>query len=115
MSKNQFAEFEAILLEAGAALDRRLDAIRADRRRTGEPLDPDFAEQAVQRENDETLDSLDSQGRRELLAIESALRRIETGNYGECATCGEAIPEKRLRAYPTAAQCIDCAKAAAPN
>lgn len=109
MTERQFADFEAKLIESRIALDRRLDAIRSDRRHTEEPLDPDFAEQAVQRENDETLDGLDAQGQRELEAIEAALARIQNGTYGECLKCGESIPEARLYAYPTAAQCITCA------
>lgn len=109
MSDPRFAELEQQLLTTQAALTRRLDAIRSDRRREAEPLDPDFAEQAVQRENDETLDGLALQGRRELEEIEHALRRLEAGTYGDCTGCGEPIPEKRLRAYPTAAKCIGCA------
>ncbi len=40
--------------------------------------------------------------------IQQALARIDTGEYGECVTCGEPISEKRLIARPVATQCIDC-------
>ncbi len=45
---------------------------------------------------------------RELREIDDALARMETGTYGECVDCGEAIGAERLQAYPTAVRCIDC-------
>ncbi|MFO7482269.1 TraR/DksA family transcriptional regulator [Oceanibaculum nanhaiense] len=42
--------------------------------------------------------------------IDSALARIDSGTYGECVRCGEAIPEKRLMADLTITLCIDCAR-----
>ena len=47
------------------------------------------------------------QGR--LQRIEAALRRLEDGDYGYCAECGEDIPAKRLAIDPTIASCVDCA------
>ena len=43
-----------------------------------------------------------------LAKIESALEKIEQGEYGECMSCGEDIGIKRLRARPVAELCIDC-------
>lgn len=40
--------------------------------------------------------------------IRMALQRIENGDYGYCASCGEEIAEKRLLARPMATHCIDC-------
>lgn len=45
---------------------------------------------------------------RELRAVESALGRIEAGNYGLCIACGAAISGARLRAHPTATLCLAC-------
>ncbi len=45
----------------------------------------------------------------ELGRIEAALKRIEDGEYGECAGCGEAIAPKRLENDPAAAVCVACA------
>ena len=39
----------------------------------------------------------------------TTLGRIEEGVYGDCATCGEPVGEKRLAVIPHAAQCIACA------
>ena len=43
-----------------------------------------------------------------LEAIEEALQRIETGEYGFCEECGEQILHKRLLVMPLAQFCISC-------
>ena len=43
-----------------------------------------------------------------LSKVDTALRKIEDGEYGECVNCGEDIGVKRLRARPVAELCIDC-------
>lgn len=40
--------------------------------------------------------------------IESALERIEAGEYGKCEECEGNIGFRRLSARPTADQCINC-------
>ncbi len=37
-----------------------------------------------------------------------ALRRLEEGVYGRCASCGTEIPLDRLLVYPETATCVDC-------
>ncbi len=41
--------------------------------------------------------------------IEAAIGRLDDGEFGYCAACGEAIPAKRLAIDPTSAHCVDCA------
>ena len=43
-----------------------------------------------------------------LSRIDEAMRRLETGNYGECAECGTEIADARLKALPFAVLCRDC-------
>ena len=43
-----------------------------------------------------------------LSRIDEAMRRLETGAYGECAECGTEIPAARLKALPFAVLCRDC-------
>lgn len=40
--------------------------------------------------------------------IETALRRLEDGEYDECESCGEYISFKRLKARPETTYCIVC-------
>ncbi len=42
--------------------------------------------------------------------VNSALDKIEKGNYGICETCGGEIPEERLKADPAAKTDIEHAK-----
>ncbi len=99
------------LLQRREQLEQRLDRIRRDRRRRADPLSPDFADQAIQRENDETLDALDGRVREELAQIDAALGRVEDATYGLCATCGDAIAPARLETLPAATTCSRCAVA----
>lgn len=93
-----------------AALLARIEEVTNDVRHTDQPLDPDFAEQAVERENEEVMDALGHASRRELAAIDHALARIESGDYGVCVGCGETIPEARLEVLPYSTRCVACAE-----
>ncbi len=77
-----------------------------------EPLPQDFAEQAVEMGNDETMVALERELAMELKDIDLALARLQKGTYGSCVTCGEDIHPDRLKALPAAAMCIRCASAA---
>ncbi len=46
---------------------------------------------------------------REIARIESALARMEEGEYGWCAVCGEEIAAARLALDPATPVCVDCA------
>jgi DnaK suppressor protein len=46
---------------------------------------------------------------RRLVDVEGALRRLDAGEYGDCASCGEPISPGRLQADPTSTRCIECA------
>lgn len=47
---------------------------------------------------------------RQLTKVEGALNRIESGEFGACFKCGEAIDLRRLKADPTHTRCIKCAE-----
>lgn len=105
-----------------AVLERRLTELQDRRERIArhtrhrdEPLPPDFAEQAVELENGETLVALDREVTAEIREIERALRRVADGTYGSCTECGDAIAEQRLKALPFAGLCIECASGNTPD
>ncbi len=100
------------LLEQRATLLDRVRRLDKDVHHREEPLPADFAEQAVELENQEVLEALDEDARQELRQIDRALQRIEDGAYGECAVCGDDIALQRLHALPWATLCIDCASQA---
>ena len=80
-----------------------------------EPVDPDFGDGAIEKEDDEVLEAQGLQAQDELKSVEAALSRIENGHYGSCITCGNDISEERLLAIPFAVQCRYCAAAAENN
>lgn len=41
--------------------------------------------------------------------IAAALKRLDDGEWGYCAKCGEEIAEKRLAHDPSVARCVGCA------
>ena len=47
----------------------------------------------------------------QLQQIDSALRRMDTGEYGYCLDCDEEIAIARLEFDPACTRCINCAEA----
>ena len=43
----------------------------------------------------------------------AALDRVADGSYGQCVSCGDAIPFERLSAIPETLYCIACGARAA--
>jgi DnaK suppressor protein len=43
-----------------------------------------------------------------LTRIDTALRHLENGSYGDCVECGDEISMARLRAVPFASRCRGC-------
>lgn len=98
----------ALLEHRLEVLLRRVDRISGDLRRPG---DRDWAERAIELENDDVLEGLDTGSRAEVASIRAALRRLEAGTYGLCSKCGGAIAQARLAALPAATTCVSCAAA----
>lgn len=52
--------------------------------------------------------AIDEREAETLAAIDTALQRIASGDYGLCTDCGVDIPTARLHANPTALRCVTC-------
>ena len=105
----KYEQIRKKLIKRKENLEQRLDNIDQDILHTDTPPDPDSEEQALERQNDEVLDTLGGLVRSELEEINMALTRIEQGEYGTCSVCGKAIPIERLKAVPHADRCVVCA------
>ncbi|HSL05199.1 MAG TPA: TraR/DksA C4-type zinc finger protein [Nitrospiraceae bacterium] len=57
------------------------------------------------------LDRLDGRAKAEIEAIDRALLKLGTEQYGRCERCGTAIPQSRLEVVPSAAMCMACEQA----
>ena len=90
------------------ALDGDLSLLQElHQQKTGDPLDA--AADTVQDELNSQLVEVES---RELSAIDEAIARMKSGEYGDCESCGKPIPINRLRAVPYATECIACRRKA---
>lgn len=94
----------AILVEEVTDVEVDLQFITEDR-------ETDLEERAQEEREARLLSQLDVRGKREIEAIDAALRRIAEGVYGRCEGCGQAIPEARLRALPATRFCVRCVSA----
>ncbi|AZI14190.1 RNA polymerase-binding protein DksA [Avibacterium paragallinarum] len=69
---------------------------------------PDPADRATQ-EEEFSLELRNRDRERKLMKkIENTLKKIDTGDFGYCDSCGIEIGIRRLEARPTADLCIDC-------
>jgi len=104
------AEIREQLLARRAELSHRSKRVRADLSHANDPLAADFAEQATQRENEDVLGAIGESADDEIVKLNSALQRLERGEYGSCLKCGQAISPQRLKAVPYADHCAGCAR-----
>lgn len=107
MNEEKLAALRAGLAEKQLVLEARLARIR---RNVSRPLDADSKERAKELEDSEVVDALGNEAVEELELIRTTVKRLDTGEYGVCRHCGRGIGDRRLEAWPYAAQCIDCAR-----
>lgn len=88
-------------------LTQRIKNLAADRSKSHSN---DSSEQAVERENDEVIDQLETDSREELIQVQHAIQRISNDSYGICSKCEEDISVARLQAIPYTTLCINCAE-----
>jgi RNA polymerase-binding transcription factor DksA len=89
-----------------AELAARIEGIEQDLR---QPLDDDYADQAIELADDEALEGVDEVLRAEAAQLRAALTRIADGTYGTCGNCGAQIARARLEVQPVATTCVKCA------
>jgi DnaK suppressor protein len=73
-------------------------------------VEGDIADRAQDLYENQVLASLSGLQRQTIDKINEALRRIEEGTYGKCASCGADIEIERLEAIPYAILCSACSK-----
>jgi len=107
MSVAPYDALRAELIAKKQELLARLERIGANLRRG---FDSDSKEMAKELEDSEVVDALGNEAREEIAKISATLTRMESGRYGICSECGEPIGADRMRVYPYADECIDCAR-----
>ena len=95
------------------SLETEVERLRATLQRGGST----YATQGDAEDNAELSERLDERAYATTLAAnlsaiiadcESALRRLDSDDYGRCERCGDAIDRFRLLAFPRASQCLYC-------
>jgi DnaK suppressor protein len=105
--KNSLDEARILLEEKRQELVKRLSQRRAEV--TREPETDDEGADAIQNVvKDMTFSAMEREVRT-IAEIDLSLRRIASGEYGICGSCGEKIPVVRLRAIPWTRVCVECA------
>lgn len=105
------AELAQALRRQRAALLKEFFDAEADLRFIAEDRETELEERAQEERAARILACLDDRSLREITQIHAALQRMIDGTYGKCRDCDRTIPRARLRAIPTAALCVDCARA----
>ena len=103
-TQSSTAEIRARLEEYQASIVARRERLAKHVHHREEPLPQDFAEQAGEMENSETVIALEDEHSEQEREVDRALARLDDGSYGRCVECGEDIALERLQALPATAR-----------
>jgi DnaK suppressor protein len=70
--------------------------------------EPDVLDQATSAYDKESVLQRSNEEKQLLEMVESALRRLRDGSFGQCQHCGKDIDGRRLVAVPWTQRCIQC-------
>ncbi|QKV95490.1 TraR/DksA C4-type zinc finger protein [Streptomyces sp. NA02950] len=100
-----------LLTEAGRLRTEILaseEAITGLMRDSGDGAGDDQADTGTKNITREHEMALAGNAREMLHQTERALERLDTGTYGLCENCGNAIGKARMQAFPRATLCVEC-------
>lgn len=108
-------ELKASLLKEKVELEKNLEQIAKPLDKKGGDYETNFEEIGTGKEDNATEIEQYSDNfsvevilEKKLQNIIAALQKIETGTYGICEKCQQAIDLKRLEANPSAKKCLKC-------
>jgi RNA polymerase-binding protein DksA len=97
------------LLEQRRRVFERVAHVEEDLRWLDVNVEPETEEEGQEENIARLLSRLDERGKAEIEAVDRALTRIASGDYGRCEVCEHPISAQRLRALPSATTCAACA------
>jgi len=109
MPMTEYDDLRRRLLAQRAALLRHVARDEDDIRWLEANVETELVEESQEEVIARLLSQLDEHRRAEVEAVDHALVRIASGDYGRCERCGRLIPKLRLEALPTATTCVNCA------
>jgi len=98
------------LRSAREAIFKEVADTESDLTVIAEDREIELEERAQDEGTERFLAHLDERGKREIEAIDVALRKLSEGTYGVCETCKKTIPLARLRVLPSTPLCVYCAR-----
>jgi len=108
LRKNELLEIREILLQMKKDILKTLaERIKSNDITSQREIGDIFDDADLEQSREFNL-LLGTRERQKLDQIESALSRMEHGEYGFCEDCGENIPAGRLKAMPFATLCVKC-------
>ena len=108
MDKRRVRAFRDKLLDRRVGLVGQVQEAELYSRERDSEATQDPADMAANAYTKELLVSMSDNDRKLLNLVDEALERIEEGEYGKCAHCGNPLPERRLDAVPWARHCLPC-------
>jgi DnaK suppressor protein len=99
--RDRLLEARRTLLRAVAATDEEVAGLDA-------PGPGDSTDRAAAASITSLVSRLAGHDKRELDEVAEALRRLGSGGYGVCESCGKPIALPRLRAVPATRFCLAC-------
>ncbi|MDC1480271.1 RNA polymerase-binding protein DksA [Pseudomonadales bacterium] len=107
MNEPQRAHFKDLLLQWKRQLMEEVDRTVSNMKDVA-ANDPDPADRATQEEEFSLELRTRDRERKLIKKIDKTIDLIDQDDYGYCDSCGIEIGVERLKARPTATQCIDC-------
>jgi DnaK suppressor protein len=108
MKEQDLESIKENLLKMRQALLDEVQAKYAASREIGESNVPDLADVSSNAYSREMLLNLSEAHHQQMQDIDAALSRLESGEYGICASCEEEISPRRMEVRPFSRYCIDC-------
>jgi DnaK suppressor protein len=108
LSKSEVQEFRRRLEAERQDTVRFLAELDQERRAVAADGPQDMGDICVSNLTRESLFERTSQKSRLLNRINTAIRRIDSGQFGTCSECGDPINRKRLEAMPWTTFCLGC-------
>jgi DnaK suppressor protein len=108
LNKKEKERYKKMLRERKQEISYLLSEFKNDTKQVETGIAQDVGDKAESSYTKEFLLSLSDTERRQLLLIDSALKRIDDGNFGVCQGCEKIIKKKRLNVVPWAPLCIEC-------
>lgn len=108
LTRKQLSYIKARLLEKRRELLSKMDSGLRNRCVGGNLVGDDLIDQAQESENWESSFQIAEIESAAVEQINEAIERIDSGTYGICEMCHQAIPPARLKALPSAHMCVEC-------